>query len=913
MIGETVLHYKILEKLGEGGMGEVFKAQDTKLDRFVALKFLPADLTSSEDDKARFIQEAKAASAMNHPNVCTIYDIQEFENHLFIVMEFVDGKTLKDKRDSLSEKQILEIGIQVAEGLAAAHERGIVHRDIKPENIMVRKDGISQIMDFGLAKLHSSSEGSRLTKAGTTMGTMGYMSPEQIQGLDVDHRSDIFSLGVVLYEMFAGESPFRGMHETAIMYEVVNVEAPPISTVKEGIDPQLDEIILECLEKEKDERCQSAKELAKDLRKIKKSTGHRKSRVYKVSNAQSQTGSASHPKSSGAITIQAFNKTIELNKVISSVYFLWPLIGILLLAVIYLLVVKGPSKQNSITSVTTIESPPDIIFSGGIVPQANFEISHDGKTIVFIGADSAGSNELWIRHLNSEFAKPLKGTDNAFYPFWSYDDKSIGYFVPGKLMKIDLNTGLSTEISQAKNGRGGNWNQNNEIVFAPDGVGGLYLVSSKGGAAKEIIKADPSHPNESLRFPFFLPDGKHFLYSIEKDYIGATPGDVVKIGSIDSRIDKVILSASTNAQYAGGYIFFTRQSALLYQKFDLSDYELQGDINFIARNINYDITKIKASFSVSPEGNLVYQHSSRNNEVFVLMNSKGGQTELPVFPNKMTMGGFSFVAASLSPDLGKVLYTAQEGQSENTEVWEYDFKTKTKNKITFGGELTSTPYWSPDGKSIAFKSGRDIYIKNADGSGNMQLVYKCDSAYYKKVDDWSSDGNELLINDILPNNGTELVIINVKNKSIDRSFTAETPEFNLVNGKFSKDMKWLLYSTDKSGTAQLYVKSLNKNSAIWQIPTNGGIKGWWINNDKDIIYMTRSGDVYVVSVNQSDNNLVLGSPRFLFSLQSQKLSQLVDVSKDGTLLLCTRSLGNVKVSPLTYVQNWKGLINEGNK
>jgi len=911
MIGETILHYKIIEKLGEGGMGEVYKAQDTKLDRFVALKFLPSQMTASEDDKARFIQEAKAASAMNHPNVCTIYDIQENNGQLFIVMEFVDGKTLKDKKDSLSEKQILEIGIQAAEGLAAAHEKGIVHRDIKPENIMVRKDGIAQIMDFGLAKLRETSGVSRLTKAGTTMGTMGYMSPEQVQGLDVDHRTDIFSLGVVLYELLAGESPFKGVHETAIMYEIVNVDPPPISTIKDGLDPELDRIILECLEKDKDERCQSAKELAKDLRKVKKSTGQRKSRVYNVMDIQTRKSELSNSKSSGSIAIQAFNKTFELSKIFGSTYLLWPFIIILFLSVIYLLVFNGSSKQNTITSVTSIESPLGIRFSGGIVPQANFNISHDGKTIVFIGSDSAGSNELWIRHLNSEFAKPLKGTDNAFYPFWSYDDKSIGYFVPGKLMKIDLNTGLSTEISQAKNGRGGNWNQNNEIVYAPDGVGGLYLVSSKGGAAKEIIKANPSHPNESLRFPFFLPDEKHFLYSIEKDYIGATPGDVVKIGSIDSKIDKVILSASTNAQYAGGYIFFTRQSALLYQKFDPSDYELQGDVNFIARNINYDITKIKASFSVSPKGNLVYQHSSRNNEVFVLMNLKGSQTELPVYPSKMTMGGFSFVAASLSPDLGKVLYTAQEGQSENTEVWEYDFKTKTKNKITFGGELTSTPYWSPDGKSIAFKSGRDIYIKNADGSGNMQLVYKCDSAYYKTVDDWSSDGNELLINDILPNNGTELVIINIKNKSINMSFTAETPEFNLVNGKFSKDMKWLLYATDKSGTAQLYVKSLNKSSAIWQIPTNGGIKGWWINNDKDILYMTTSGDVYVVSVNSSNNNLVFGSPRFLFSLQSQKLSQLVDVSKDGTLLLCTRSLGNAKVSPLTYVQNWKGLISKG--
>jgi serine/threonine protein kinase len=289
MIGEIILQYKILEKIGEGGMGTIYKAKDTKLDRFVALKFLPSQLTATEEEKARFVQEAKAASAMNHPNVCTIYDINEYNGQLFIVMEFVDGKTLKEKKDNLSEKQILEIGIQVAEGLAAAHEKGIVHRDIKPENIMIRKDGIVQILDFGLAKLYKDGNLSRLTKVGTTMGTIGYMSPEQVQGLDVDHRTDIFSLGVVLYEMLAGEPPFKGIHETAVMYEIVNVDAPPLSTIKEGIAPEIDEIVLECLEKDKDERCQSAKELAKDLRKVKKSTSDRKSRIYKANSASFNT------------------------------------------------------------------------------------------------------------------------------------------------------------------------------------------------------------------------------------------------------------------------------------------------------------------------------------------------------------------------------------------------------------------------------------------------------------------------------------------------------------------------------------------------------------------------------------------------------------------------------------------------
>src|SRR5271169_6510484 len=261
MIGQTVSHYKILEKLGEGGMGVVYKAEDTKLKRTVALKFLPPQSSTSEDDKARFIQEAQAASALNHPSVCTIHDIQEHGGQMFIVMEFVDGQTLRQKRGTISFKQAVDIGIQLADGLAAAHEKGIVHRDIKPENIMIRKDGIAQIMDFGLAKLRGNV--SRLTKEGSTVGTAGYMSPEQIQGLDADHRSDIFSYGVVLFELFTGQLPFKGVHETALAYEIVNVDAAPMTSIKSDLDPNLDAIVLDCLEKDVKERCQSVAEVAR--------------------------------------------------------------------------------------------------------------------------------------------------------------------------------------------------------------------------------------------------------------------------------------------------------------------------------------------------------------------------------------------------------------------------------------------------------------------------------------------------------------------------------------------------------------------------------------------------------------------------------------------------------------------------
>ena len=277
-------------------MGVVYKAEDTKLGRMVALKFLPPHLSDSEQDNARFIQEAKAAAALNHPNVCSIIDIQEHDGQQFIVMEFVDGQTLREKIGTIIVKQAIDVGIQIADGLAAAHEKGIVHRDIKPENIMIRKDGIAQIMDFGLAKFRASGgQITRLTKAGSTVGTAGYMSPEQVQGLETDHRADIFSLGVLLYEMFTGQLPFKGVHETALMYEIVNVDASPMSTSKPEIEPGLDSIVLECLEKDLNERAQSAKQVSIDLKRLKRDSSG--SRIEKTSvrgiNAQPPSQSRS--------------------------------------------------------------------------------------------------------------------------------------------------------------------------------------------------------------------------------------------------------------------------------------------------------------------------------------------------------------------------------------------------------------------------------------------------------------------------------------------------------------------------------------------------------------------------------------------------------------------------------------------
>jgi eukaryotic-like serine/threonine-protein kinase len=901
LAGQTILHYKILEQIGQGGMGEVYKAQDTKLDRYVALKFLPSQLTASEDDKARFIQEAKAASAMNHPNVCTIYDIQENKGRLFIVMEYVDGKTLKDKKDSLSEKQILEIGVQTAEGLAAAHEKGIVHRDIKPENIMVRKDGIVQIMDFGLAKLYTSGNVSRLTKAGTTMGTMGYMSPEQVQGLDVDHRTDIFSLGVVLYEMLAGETPFKGVHETAIMYEIVNVDPPPISTVKEGIDPQIDEIILECLEKDKDERCQSAKELAKDLRKVKKSTGHRKSRVYSVNSKSYITQANFQPdaKSSGSITIEAFNKRIELRKIFTSPYLLWGIIGILFLTILFFEVLNKNQEEPQITSISSITAPENVqpvaIYGVSV-------ISHDGKLVVFGGVDSTGNVNLWLRQMNSMSSRMLNGTQGAIYPFWSYDDKYVFFFELGKLKKIDIISGSVIDICDAIAGRGGTENKNGQIVFAPDATGGLYMVSANGGTPEEIIKPDSGNTEESLRFPFFLPDGEHFLYTIQAKFSGSTSGDVLKIGSVDSDFDKTLMQLSSNAEYANGYLFFVRQSTLMCQAFDPDSYELSGDINTISGNLFYFDPQIYSAFSLSNNGNLIFQNNSEADHKIVLTDIRGNIKE-ELFTKKIEQ------SAQFSPDGTKIAYDALGPDNKNADIWIYDMKRKISSRITFNPNYDVWPRWSPDEKYIAFSSDRghtlDVFIKKADGTGSDSLIYH--SEFSKNPTAWSSSGEYILFNSLNPKTKYNMGIIDLFNA--DKHRILLNSDFDEGNGSFSDDMKWIMYISNESGKVQTYVRPFNNNEGRWQISNNGGNGLKWIDNDKAVIYIWQNV-VYKVKVDGSGQSFVAGKPEELFNATDKHILTIYDVTKDGKTFLGDISGSTNTAQPINYVQNWRGLLNK---
>ncbi len=909
MIGETILHYKILEKLGEGGMGEVFKAQDTKLDRFVALKFLPTQLTASEDTKARFIQEAKAASAMNHPNVCTIYSIEEYNDQLFIAMEFIDGTTLRNNKQTLTEKRILDIGVQVAEGLAAAHEKGIVHRDIKPENIMIRKDGIVQIMDFGLAKLNTAGNLSRLTKVGTTMGTLGYMSPEQVQGLDVDHRTDIFSLGVVLYELLAGESPFKGVHETAIMYEIVNVDPPPISTIKEGMDPQIDGIILECLEKDKDERFQSSKELAKNLRKIQRTlSAGRSSRMYSV-NSNILT-----PRSGQKLVVNTPSKSsigdMQVKSLFKNVFYnpklFWSASGVLLIAVILLLVffVFDRSKIEVQEIKSTILTPHGINFDNSL--GSNLTISPDGQYISFIGADSSGIEKLWVRPINSLTARPLTIATNEAYPFWSPDSKILAYFNKGKLMKISLEAGTSLPICDAPAGRGGSWSANGTIVFSPTPSGALYKVSSSGGKPEEILPTDTTIKSQSLRWAFFLPDGNHFIYSTENSYTGSTPSDAIYLASLNNLKPKKLMLTSSNCQYANGYLLFVRQSILLAQKFDTGNLKLEGEAMPVAENVQYWDSRISGTFAVSQNGKLVYLQGYQNNENLVLLDKSGNEI-------KKLSNMIPYTTAKFSPDGNRIVCDLYDPNEKKYDIWVFDLKRSVWTRLTFDkGDIS--PDWTLDGKQITYSSNNnnsvfDSYIKNADGSNDAKLLYK--SNISKFITSISNDGKYFLYMGIDYSGSTSgFDIFLLPAQGDKKPVPIAATDFNELGAFFSPNNKWIAYQSDESGKYQIYVIPFNPNnpansSGKWQISIDGGTFAKWMNNGKSLYFITPDKKIMGVDINESGSSISPGKPYAVFNPGNLNILKLFDINNSGTEITASIPNGKSSQPSITLVDNWQ--------
>ncbi len=881
MIGQTISHYKILEKLGEGGMGVVYKAQDTKLDRFVALKFLPPHLAASEQDKARFIQEAKSASALNHPNVCTIHDIQEHDGQMFIVMEFVDGQTLREKKGSISFKQAIDIGIQIADGLAVAHEKNIVHRDIKPDNIMIRKDGIVQIMDFGLAKLKGVS---RLTKEGSTVGTAGYMSPEQVQGQDADHRSDIFSMGVLLYELFTGQLPFKGVHETAVAYEIVNVDPAPMFSVKPEIDPSLDAIVLECLAKDPDERTQSVKQVAVDLKRYRRESS--RSRVSRITAAR-PVYQPTDVQSLESLKDSVTSTPNRLPWIVAGILFL---VAAATLAFHFLYV---PSDELHPVRFTI--APPE---KGAFESDAPV-ISPDGQRLAFVARDSSGKSMIWIRPLDYLRAEPLAGTNEATFPFWSPDSRYLAFFQGGKLRKIAVNGGPTQTIADAPDGRGGSWSRKGVIIFAPTYIGGIFEVPEAGGKATELTTLDTLRKEETHRWPNFLPDGSHFTY-LSRTATDEKTG--VILASLDSKDRALLLPVKSNAVYASpGYLLFIRERTLMAQPFNAARSEVQGDAFPIAQEVGIDPARSFGYFSASTNGIIALGASggSTGDRQLAWYDRTGKRLENVGTP------GLQFDFA-LSPDEKRVVFRRIDPLTRNQDLWILDIFRRTESRFTFRPETDDDPVWSPDGSKIVFDSNPDgvpnPFEKIATGAGTEQLLWKSERSMFPV--DWSKDGRYILLSVQDPKTKNDLWALPLGGDK--KPFPVVATEATEDVGRFSPDGRWIAYQSDESGKAEVYVQAFPVGEGKWQVSTKGGGSPQWSKDGKEIFYLGPDKKLMAVDIKPTGSTLEQGIPKPLFDtyVDIYNAPNRYAVSKDGKRFLINTSTEGDGSKPITVVLNW---------
>lgn len=896
MIGQVISHYKILEKLGEGGMGIVYKAEDTKLKRTVALKFLPQHLAASEQDKARFMNEAQAAASLNHPNICTIYGIDEHEGQMFIAMEFVDGQTLRQRGAAVTFKQAVEIGIQIADGLAAAHEKGIVHRDIKPDNIMIRKDGIAQIMDFGLAKLRASgSKITRLTKEGSTVGTAGYMSPEQVQGHDTDHRSDIFSYGVLMYELFTGQLPFQGVHETALMYEIVNVDAAPMSALKPEINPELDVIVLDCLEKDPKERCQSVAEAGRSLRRVKReSTRQRVSRVTASRPAMSASQSRYSPEQlttepDGSKTGEMVPLFLRRNP--------WMVFSLLLAVLSGLL---GYLYLQSISMPQTVTRSSLLAPDGTSLDNSNggqLAISPNGKTLAFVAIDSMGKKQLWTRSLSSLSALPLPGTSGAQYPFWSPDGRAIAFFADGKLMRIDAAGGPVTTICDAPSGRGGAWNVSGIILFAPGSTGPLFRVPAAGGVATAATKLDTTDKQTSHRFPSFLPDGRHFVFTTYDNIAGGTTGKIFASALGDSACKKII-SVPSNPEFADGYLLYVLQNNLIAQPFDPGKLDFTGDPIPIVEKLVFDPNRNRSCFSVSQHGVLVYQSGSARPPGLFLVDRSGNV----ISPLKTGPAGYG---ANFSEDGKRIVYDSYDVAGQNSDIWLYDVVRGINTRITFDPKVDIVPHLSPDGNRVVFSSSRqksaDLYVKDLKGMSNEELLYGSPRNEY--VTSWSPDGKSLLLS-VTDNSSTKWDLLLLPLAGEKKPVPLAQTEFNEWLGSFSPDGQWVSYQSDESGKYEIYVRTLDPRGGKFQVSNAGGQGARWVRRTNEIIYVSPDRKVMSATVKYSATSFEVVRTTPLFDLNIKGIGELKAVTEDGKTFLISLTGMEGTSSPATLVMNW---------
>jgi serine/threonine protein kinase/Tol biopolymer transport system component len=850
-------------------MGQVFRSRDTRLGRDVAIKVLPDRLLGRQDLRDRFEMEARAVAALNHPNIRALYDIGCVDDVDFLVLEFLEGETLEARleKGNLPLEQVIRYALQIADALRGAHSAGITHRDLKPSNIMLTKAG-AKLMDFGLAKveLTQTDDGvntlsTRLTTEGTVLGTIQYMSPEQLQGNPTDARTDIFAFGAVLYEMLSGKRAFAAASRVNLIVSILEQEPEPIATLRPETPRTLEMLIAGCLAKSRDDRWQAMQDVYRQLEWIDSAVSPEPDR----------------------------GQSVRRRGVFAAVGILGVLLGVLLSALAL------PFRGT--TAITK-----DVTYSSIFAPNQPLQwpapaISPDGTQVAFVGAEQDGPKMLWIRSFQSPAARALPGTTNATGSFWSPDGKSLGFFADGRLKRVDLAGGTPIDLAEAPNQRGGTWSNQGFILFGPAPGIGLVRVSASGGPLTVVRK--PNGEETLLSYPSFLPDGRHYLYSVRN---GSGTFQVFA-GDVESASTKFILEGASRAEFATGYLFFGRTRNLLAQPFNTDRLELSGEAVRITDNVGgtRGITTDYA-FSVSSAGTLV----SWSGGVLPLSQStwitRIGQKLGTVWEPGHYFG------FDMAPSEDRIAVERIDAQTDLTDIWTVDLKSGLAGRLTEATPKNSqfgTPIWSAAGREIVYRNPQDLYLKPAQGGTQQALAFGPNNTW---LTDWSRDGRFIVYGDEDIDTGADLCVFPLfGDRHSYHYLQTRSAEYG---ARFSPGDQWLAYVSTDTGREEVYVDSFPKSGRRVRISTGGGSEPEWRKDGKELYYLAPDGYLMVVEISKNGQDLKPSVPKILFPAPRvihDGRHQYVPTGS-GERFLFNAILENSTPQTIEVVHNWPALL-----
>ncbi len=870
--------YEIVDPLGAGGMGEVYRARDTRLEREVAIKVLPAALSESERVRARFEREARTISQLNHANICTLHDVGNEDGVEFLVMELIEGETLEQllERGALPLEQALRYSIQIMNALDAAHRQRVVHRDLKPANVMITAQGV-KLLDFGLAKIaqeatqplqsvtEAPTQARDLTEEGTILGTVQYMAPEQLEGAEADARTDIFAFGTLLFEMITGRKTFQGKTRVSLMAAIMEQSAPSVSSLQPLAPPALERLIRTCLEKNADDRWQTAHDVELQLRWIEE--------------GGSDVGLPA-PVAARRKGRQKVSWVVAALALIAAIVFgaLW---------------IRGKPAPSRLARFSILPADETRLWT-----TQGLAVSPDGSRIAFTAVDETGEALIFIRDLAETTPRPIAGSEGGGSPFWSPDSAHVGFFVDDKLKRVSAAGGAPQTICDAPGPRGGTWGRDGVIVFSSGGEGGqgtLHRVPSGGGdpvSITELADGEYSH-----RWPWFLPDGRHVLFARQTSE-GGTEGDTSTIDALDLESGEAttVVRANSSLQYVpSGQLLYWKEGSVIAQGFDASRLEVTGDPVTIVDQVAYSNAEF-AAFSASNEGTLAYHVGDAQQTQLAWFDRNGEMIEA------FGEAAPGLVSLRLSNDEARAAYVL------DNDIWVLEFDRGTRTRLTFSG-LNRNPVWSPDDEWIAFMSTRTplgLYRKRASGIGEVELVYANDEIVLVHPSHWSSDGKSILSSVGRGDTSWDVAQLDIESKELED--LVRTP-FQEQAPHLSPDGTWLAIQSDETDRMEIYVYRLRGSGGRWQITTGGGFRPTWSRDGKTLYYLTDISRLMSVSFEPGE------PPRFGAPVKVMEVSAYqgpnhkCDVSADGSRVLWNALVGGTSQRiPLSVVRNWQALL-----